>query len=208
MCAGLSLGGHRRSSLHPVHLVKRSTPHDRDVWLPEIVFLSWLHVSTSLLHPRAYFVEQASNGEVCQRFGYPPAPSVSCAITSDVSNAPARRVVFRRPGMAYIFCNIHKTISAVVAVLPTPYFALTSPDGRFEIRAPAGVYRLQVWHERSVAEKRQELERRVTLGDGSLDAGEITVSEKGYVAQRHKNKFGQEYSPAPEEAFFYPGGRR
>jgi hypothetical protein len=48
----------------------------------------------------------------------------------------------------------------------------------------------------------------VTLSDGGANAGEITVSEEGYTAQAHKNKFGQEYSAAPEEAFFYPGGRR
>jgi hypothetical protein len=120
----------------------------------------------------------------------------------------SRRVVFRRLGIVHIFCNIHESMSAVVAVLPTPYFAVTGSDGRFEIRAPAGVYRLHVWHERTLGKKLQELERSLTLGDGNLNAGELTVSEEGYVAQSHKNKYGQIYSPAPEESFFYPGGRR
>ena len=120
----------------------------------------------------------------------------------------SRRVVFRRPGMAYIFCNIHETMSAVVAVLPTPYFAVTGPDGRFEVRAPSGAYRLKVWHERSLAEKLQDLERQATLTDAGASAGEIKVSEEGYVAQSHKNKYGQNYSAPPEESFFYPGGRR
>jgi plastocyanin len=120
----------------------------------------------------------------------------------------SRRVVFRRPGIAYVFCNIHESMSAVVAVLPTSYFAVTGADGRFEIRAPAGVYRMQVWHERSLPEKLQELSRQVTLGEGAANAGEIRVSEEGYVARPHKNKYGQPYPPPPEEAFFYPGGRR
>lgn len=59
----------------------------------------------------------------------------------------SRRVVFRRPGMVHVFCNIHENMSAVIAVLPTPYFVVTGPDGRFAIQAPPGEYRLQVWHE-------------------------------------------------------------
>jgi plastocyanin len=120
----------------------------------------------------------------------------------------SRRVVFRRTGIARVFCNIHDSMSAVVAVLPTPYFAVTGADGRFEIRAPAGNYRLHVWHERSLAKKLDDLERGLMLGDGNLNVGEIVVSDEGYVPQPHKNKYGQSYSPAPEEAFFYPGGRR
>ena len=120
----------------------------------------------------------------------------------------SRRVMFRRPGIVHIFCNIHESMSAIVAVLPTPYFAVTGSDGRFESRAPAGVYRLHVWHERALDKKLQELERSLTLGDGNLNAGDIAVSEEGYSAQSHKNKYGQLYAPAPEESFFYPGGRR
>jgi plastocyanin len=120
----------------------------------------------------------------------------------------SRRVVFRRVGIVRIFCNIHESMSAIVAVLTTPYFAVTGPDGRFEIRAPAGTYRLRVWHERSVPRKLQELERTVTLADANFNAGDIAVSEDGYAPQSHKNKYGQSYSAAPEEAFFYPGGRR
>src|SRR5712692_2145772 len=50
----------------------------------------------------------------------------------------SKRIVFRRPGMVRIFCNIHATMSAVIAVLPTPYYAVTGRDGRFSIAAPAG----------------------------------------------------------------------
>ena len=167
----------------------------KQVFLPHVLAVqAGTAVDFPNIDPTFHNVFSNYNGQVFDLHLYAPQTS--------------RRVVFRRPGMAYIFCNIHETMSAVVAVLPTPYFAVTGADGRFEIRAPAGAYRLQVWHERSMAEKLQELERRVTLGDGSANAGEIKVSEEGYVAQPHRNKFGQEYAPPPEEAFFYPGGRR
>jgi plastocyanin len=118
----------------------------------------------------------------------------------------SRRVVFRRPGMVRVFCNIHATMSAVIAVLPTPYFAVTGPDGRFKIEAPEGAYRFQVWHERSNAETLSRLERPIQLGPRGLVLAELRVSEQGYLALPHKNKYGHDYPPAPEDHVFYPLG--
>ncbi len=45
-------------------------------------------------------------------------------------------------------CDIHKWMNARVAVFKHPYFAVTNENGDFEIKnAPAGKYRLMVWHE-------------------------------------------------------------
>ncbi len=45
-------------------------------------------------------------------------------------------------------CNVHPWMKAQLAVLATPFFAVTSPDGRFEISGlPPGQYTLAVWHE-------------------------------------------------------------
>lgn len=116
----------------------------------------------------------------------------------------SRRIQFRKPGMVRVFCNIHATMSAVIAVLPTPYFAVTGPDGRFRIEAPDGVYRFQVWHERSDVETLSQLERQITLGPQGLVLAELRVSEQGYLALPHKNKYGHDYPPAPEDHVFYP----
>src|SRR6266545_7583108 len=78
----------------------------------------------------------------------------------------SRRVVFRRPGMVHVFCNIHEAMNAVIAVLPSPFFAVTGRDGRFEIQAPAGSYRLRLWHERVERDVAGKLEQTVTLGPG------------------------------------------
>lgn len=118
-----------------------------------------------------------------------------------------RRVVFRRPGMVRVFCNIHATMSAIIAVLPTPYFTVTASDGRFAIQAPPGAYRFHVWHERSQLEMLAKLERSFTLPAAGLAMGEIHVSEQGYLALPHKNKYGRDYRPPPEDTVFYPGGR-
>jgi hypothetical protein len=45
-------------------------------------------------------------------------------------------------------CDLHKWMNARIAVFNHPYFAVTKADGSFEIKkAPAGKYRLFVWHE-------------------------------------------------------------
>jgi hypothetical protein len=50
----------------------------------------------------------------------------------------------------YLRCNIHPWMNAWVRVFDHPYFAVTDADGKFEIKnAPAGEWRLFVWHETS-----------------------------------------------------------
>ena len=44
-------------------------------------------------------------------------------------------------------CLIHPEMEAYVVVLQNPFFAVTTPDGRFEIsNVPPGAYSLAVWH--------------------------------------------------------------
>jgi len=119
-----------------------------------------------------------------------------------------RKVIFRRAGMVRVFCNIHSTMSAVIAVLPTPYFAVTGPDGRFEVEAPAGSYKFQVWHERSQAEALEKLDRPVRLSAAGMALGEIRVPEQSFLTVPHKNKYGRDYSSPREEHVYYPGVRR
>ena len=45
----------------------------------------------------------------------------------------SRSVQFSRAGIVRVFCNIHSSMSAVIVVLPTPYFATTAPRRRFQI---------------------------------------------------------------------------
>lgn len=120
----------------------------------------------------------------------------------------SRRVVFRRPGMVHVFCNIHETMSAVVAVLATPYFTVTSPDGRFAIQAPPGEYRLQIWHERAAPDVLAKLERTLAIGAEDVVLPEVRVAVSSGPVASHKNKYGHDYAPRAAEHIFYPGARR
>src|SRR5207248_3328288 len=45
-------------------------------------------------------------------------------------------------------CNIHPWMRGLVGVYNHPYYALTDANGNFEIKlAPAGSFRLFIWHE-------------------------------------------------------------
>jgi len=118
----------------------------------------------------------------------------------------SKNVVFSRPGIVRVFCNIHATMSAVIAVLDTPYFAVTKQNGDFQMAGvPAGDYRLRVFHERATSATLDALERRVTvINEGGVALTPIAISESGYLAIPHSDKFGHEYRAAPDDNVVYP----
>jgi len=57
---------------------------------------------------------------------------------------------FTQPEIAVPFrCEVHGWMSAFVGVVPHPFFAVSAPDGSFEIAGlPEGTYTVEAWHER------------------------------------------------------------
>ena len=107
----------------------------------------------------------------------------------------SRSVPFRREGIVRIFCNIHPTMSAVIVVLKSPYFAVSGKSGEFTIQnVPAGSYKLHVFHERATQQTLDALTRTVEVAS-EAEIGTITVSESGYLLLPHKNKYGRDYPP-------------
>jgi plastocyanin len=116
-----------------------------------------------------------------------------------------RSIRFSRPGIVRVFCNIHSSMSAVIVVLDTPLFGITNSDGRFEIAGvPAGDRDLTFFHERATQAALKSASRRVTIAGERVSIPPVAISETGYLAIPHKNKYGQDYPPAPEDAGFYP----
>jgi plastocyanin len=119
----------------------------------------------------------------------------------------SREVTFHRPGLVRLFCNIHPTMSAVIVVLDTPWFAVSDAKGAFRILGvPSGEYLLKVFHERALPAALEKLERPVMVGGDDLPLPTIAVSEAGYVVPPHKNKFGKNYPPVIVDQ--YPGRKR
>ena len=62
------------------------------------------------------------------------------------AGTPANPVVFDKPGIAVLGCNIHDQMVAWVVIVETPYHAVAGKNGALKIEAPAGSYRLRTWH--------------------------------------------------------------
>jgi plastocyanin len=116
-------------------------------------------------------------------------------------------VVFRTAGVVHVFCNIHPTMSAIIAVVPTAWYEVTGPTGRYAIGGvPPGDYQLRIFHERALRENLSFLEHRITVPEEGLALPLISISETGFVPATHLNKYGHPYPPEPHEGS-YPGGR-
>ena len=54
---------------------------------------------------------------------------------------------FKKQCFAALLCKVHPEMEGFVAVVPTPYFAVTSADGSYDIKnVPDGSYTVKVWH--------------------------------------------------------------
>jgi hypothetical protein len=112
---------------------------------------------------------------------------------------------FDRPGVSFLFCNIHPEMSAVIIAVDTPFFGLSDRSGRLIIPdVPEGRYQLHVWYERGTPENLKSLEHVVTISESNRSLGQLQVLDTGEIKLTHKNKYGQEYVPPASPAYQRP----
>jgi plastocyanin len=88
---------------------------------------------------------------------------------------PTAPVVFDKPGIAVLGCNIHDTMVAWVVVVETPWFGRTGADGRLQVpQVPAGSYRLRTWHP-SLAAGAPAAEQPLRI-DGAAAQAKVTLA--------------------------------
>jgi plastocyanin len=76
---------------------------------------------------------------------------------------PGKPVLFDKPGVVVIGCNIHDWMEAHVLVVDSPWFAKTGADGKALIAdVPPGRYKLQLWHP---LEKAAPATRQIDVGN-------------------------------------------
>ena len=116
-----------------------------------------------------------------------------------------RDVRFDKPGISYIFCNIHPEMSAVVIAIDTPYYGVSDRRGEVVIpRVPPGKYMLHIWHEAAVPETLKSLTREVEITSGTSTLGVVELAA-ATLPQPHKNKYGRAYdAPNPAQNPAYP----
>jgi len=113
-----------------------------------------------------------------------------------------KAVRFDREGVSYIFCNIHPDMGAVVVSLSTPYYAVSKADGRILLKdVPPGRYRVHLWAENVGLQSLNELSRDVQIDAQDNQLGTFELKTSAEMVAHHKNKFGDDYTPAPKEAY-------
>jgi plastocyanin len=114
--------------------------------------------------------------------------------------ATSRSVVFDRPGIVRVFCNIHPSMSAIIVVVDSPYFAATERNGDFVIPNVApGDYDIHFFHERAVPETLAKLTKNIEVRAEPVQLPSISISEAGYLPVAHKNKYGRDYPEGADQ---------
>ena len=110
-----------------------------------------------------------------------------------------RVVQFDKPGVSFIFCNIHVQMSAVVIAVNTPYYAISNARGELSLsNVPPGRYQLQIFHASVSPEALRSLSREITVAAGDTSIGTFSLNESG-VELAHKNLYGHDYDrPEPD----------
>jgi len=91
-----------------------------------------------------------------------PAQNFSLSFPGDETNT-----AFIASEFIHAKCDIHPWMNAWIGVFDNPFFAVTGPDGSFDIsRVPAGHYKIAAWHEQY-----GQTETEITVEDGkTVDA--------------------------------------
>jgi len=98
-------------------------------------------------------------------YSYSPAKIFQIKLYAGVPHTP---IVFDKPGVAVLGCNIHDQMVAWVVVVDTPFFA-RSAAGRARLEGvPAGAYELRVWHS-TLAEGAAPAAIALTVGAADVD---------------------------------------
>jgi hypothetical protein len=110
-----------------------------------------------------------------------------------------RFVTFDKPGISFIFCNIHAQMHAVVIAVQTPYYAISDRRGDLEIRNVApGRYQMHVFHPSVAPENLHAVEREITVPAHDSFLGNLSLAESD-LELAHKNKYGRDYDrPDPD----------
>ena len=102
---------------------------------------------------------------------------------------------FEAPGLVRVYCNIHPQMIGFVRVVDSSFSTVTSSDGAFTFEnVPDGERTVKAWCDEGgeTAVNVQVSPRRIATASLSLDVS-------AFKPQPHKNKYGQDYPPPPED---------
>jgi plastocyanin len=96
-----------------------------------------------------------------QVYSFSPAKKFELPLYAG-TNAPP--VIFDKPGVVVLGCNIHDWMIGYIYVSDTPFFAKTGPLGTASITdLPPGEYRVRIWHP-SMDRAEEATDRQIMVG--------------------------------------------
>lgn len=120
----------------PQKLTPATVAHQNKQFVP---YVTAVQVGTTINLPNLDDVKHHA-------YSFSPAKKFELPLYAGTPDAP---LLFDKPGIVTIGCNIHDWMTAYVCVVETPFFAISGPDGRVQLRnLPAGAYRAEVWQPR------------------------------------------------------------
>jgi plastocyanin len=111
----------------------------------------------------------------------------------------SKAVLFPKPGVVRVYCNIHQDMAGYVLVLDRGVSVVIARDGSFRLAdAPAGRQQIHVWHETG-----GEAEATVDLQAGADRIWNLQLDARQFRREPHKNKYGKDYPPVRRDADRY-----
>jgi plastocyanin len=99
------------------------------------------------------------------------------------SGVPAQPVMFDKPGVVVLGCNIHDWMVGYIYVSESPWFAKTNADGRATLALPPRAYVVRVWHPQLVADE-ASTRKPVDVAQGATARAQWSVEIKPEVRVR------------------------
>ena len=101
------------------------------------------------------------------------------------SGKPASPVLFDKPGVVILGCNIHDWMVGYVYVSESPHFAKTGSDGKATLAGlPGGDYTLRVWHPQLEGSEQATARQLAVPSSGAVEAAATIGLAPDFRARR------------------------
>jgi len=171
----------QKLAIHPDYETQERKGEERTIEIRDSGFVpcvTFLRTDQPLVVKNVDAIEHSAAGS--------PRVGESPAFRSRLAPGESQRFQFSEPGWQRIACNVHAHEAAYLVVRPHPYGAVTSSDGRFEIKnLPVGQHAFRVWRPPTGYLRQATLEGKpvewkrgqvqLTIRPGKNDLGDILV---------------------------------
>ncbi|MBD5802436.1 hypothetical protein AZOA_18640 [Azoarcus sp. Aa7] len=115
-------------------------------------------------------------------YSFSPAKTFELPLYSGTPTSP---VLFDKPGVVILGCNIHDWMVGYIYVSESPHFAKTGADGKATLGGlPGGDYTLRVWHPRLEGGEQATARPLAVPPAGTVDAATTIVLTPDFRARR------------------------